>query len=340
MEQQGFFDTDTRLQQLSELGDPLERLNETIDWQLFRPALNKIFKKEAKGPGGRPPFDYVMMFKILVLQKLYHISDAQAQYQINDRLSFMRFLGLKLYETVPDEKTIWHFREQLVTSKKMDTLYYRFVRALEEKGIITYTGSIIDATFVDAPKQRNTRDENAEIKNDTTPDEWNNDDQKHKKSQKDVDARWTRKNDETHYGYKDHIKIDSDSKLITSYTVTPANVHDSQELSNLIDIKKDNVVYADSAYSGKDIESCLGNIENRIHEKGYRNKPLTKRQMQRNRKKSKTRARVEHVFAFMTNTMKGITVRSIGIARAQVQIALINLTYNLCRYTYLANANG
>ena len=340
MEQQGFFDTDTRLQQLSALGDPLERLNETIDWQIFRPALNKIFRKEAKGPGGRPPFDYVMMFKILVLQKLYHISDAQAQYQINDRLSFMRFLGLKLYETVPDEKTIWHFREQLVTSKKMDTLYYRFVRALEEKGIITYTGSIIDATFVDAPKQRNTRDENAEIKNDTTPEEWNDDDQKHKKSQKDVDARWTKKNDETHYGYKDHIKIDSDSKLITSYTVTPANVHDSQELSNLIDIKKDNVVYADSAYSGKDIESCLGNIENRIHEKGYRNKPLTKRQMQRNRKKSKTRARVEHVFAFMTNTMKGITVRSIGIARAQVQIALINLTYNLCRYTYLANANG
>lgn len=340
MEQQGFFDTDTRLQQLSELGDPLERLNETIDWQLFRPVLNKIFKKEAKGPGGRPPFDYVLMFKILVLQKLYHISDAQAQYQINDRLSFMRFLGLTLYDTVPDEKTIWHFREQLVISKKMDTLYYRFIRALEEKGIITYTGSIIDATFVDAPKQRNTRDENAEIKNDTTPDEWNNDDQKHKKSQKDVDARWTKKNDETHYGYKDHIKIDSDSKLITSYTVTPANVHDSQELANLIDTKKDNVVYADSAYSGEDIESCLGNIENRIHEKGYRNKPLTKRQMQRNRKKSKIRARVEHVFAFMTNTMKGITVRSIGIARAQVQIALINLTYNLCRYTYLANANG
>lgn len=340
MEQQGFFDTDTRLQQLSALGDPLERLNETIDWQIFRPALNKIFRKEAKGPGGRPPFDYVMMFKILVLQKLYHISDAQAQYQINDRLSFMRFLELKLYDTVPDEKTIWHFREQLVTSKKMDTLYYRFIRVLEEKGIITYTGSIIDATFVDAPKQRNTRDENAEIKNDTTPEEWNDDDQKHKKSQKDVDARWTKKNDETHYGYKDHIKIDSDSKLITSYTVTPANVHDSQELTNLIDVKKDNVIYADSAYSGEDIGSCLGNIENQIHEKGYRNKPLTKRQMQRNRKKSKTRARVEHVFAYMTNTMKGITVRSIGLARAQVQIALINLTYNLCRYTYLANANG
>ena len=95
MEQQGFYDTDTRLQQLSELGDLLERLNETINWELFRPALNRIFKKEAKGPGGRPPFDYVLMFKILILQKLYHISDAQAQYQINDRLSFMRFLGLK-----------------------------------------------------------------------------------------------------------------------------------------------------------------------------------------------------------------------------------------------------
>jgi IS5 family transposase len=338
MEQQGFYDTDTRLQQLSELGDPLERLNETINWELFRPALNRIFKKEAKGPGGRPPFDYVLMFKILILQKLYHICDAQAQYQINDRLSFMRFLGLKLYNIVPDEKTIWHFREQLVKSNKMDTLYYRFIRVLEEKGIITFTGSIVDATFVDAPKQRNTREENGDIKTGKTPDEWN--DHKHKKSQKDVDARWTKKNDETHYGYKDHIKADSDSKIITDFTVTPANVHDSQELKNLFNTKKDIVLYADSAYAGDEIESCLGLVENQIHEKGYRNKPLTKRQMQRNRKKSKTRARIEHIFGFMTNTMKGITIRSIGLARATVQIALMNLTYNLCRYTYLVYADS
>lgn len=338
MEQQGFFDTDTRLQQISALGDPLERLNETVNWEIFRSTLNRIFKKDAKGPGGRPPFDYVMMFKIQILQKLYHISDAQAQYQINDRLSFMRFLGLKLYDTVPDEKTIWHFREQLVKSNKMNTLYYRFIRMLEEQGIITFTGSIVDATFVDAPKQRNTREENNEIKNNKIPDEWNDEDHKHKKAQKDIDARWTKKNDETHYGYKDHIKADSDSKIITDFTVTPANVHDSQEMKKLINKKKDAVIYADSAYAGEEIENYLGNIESRIHEKGYRNTPLTKRQMQRNRKKSKTRARVEHIFGFMTNTMKGITIRCIGFARAKVQIALMNLTYNLCRYCYLSKA--
>ncbi len=335
MKQKGIFDENDRLQIINELGDPLQKLNEVINWEMFRPVLNRIFKTEPKGPGGRPPFDYVMMFKILILQKLFHISDAQAQYQINDRLSFMRFLGQHLYDTVPDEKTIWHFREQLVKSNMMDTLFYRFIHTLEEKGIITLNGSIVDATFVDKPKQRNSREENDDIKNGKTPDEWNDEKNKHKKAQKDVDTRWAKKNDETHYGYKDHVKVDKDSKIIVEYSVTPANVHDSQELGNLIDIEKDKVIYGDSAYTGEDVTECLGAVENRIHEKGYRNKPLTKSQLKRNKKKSKIRARVEHVFAYMTNTMKGITIRSVGLIRARVQVALMNLTYNMCRYIFL-----
>ncbi len=336
MKQTGFFDENDRLKELSELGDPLEKLNSVIDWERFRPVLTRILKKEAHGPGGRPPYDYVMMFKILILQRIYHISDAQAEYQIKDRLSFMRFLGLSLCNDVPDDKTIWFFREQLVKADIIDTLFYRFVNELEKKHIITRDGSIIDATFVDVPKQRNSKEENDSIKKGNIPGNWETPENEHKKSQKDVDARWTVKNNETHYGYKDHIKTDKDSKIITAYTVTPANIHDSQEMVNLIDKKKDKIIYADSAYKGEEIERCLGRkIENQICEKGYRNKPLTKRQLQRNRKKSKVRSRVEHVFGYMTNSMGGITIRCIGQARAKFAIGMMNLTYNMCRFRFL-----
>ncbi|MDR3114859.1 MAG: transposase, partial [Treponema sp.] len=121
--------------------------------------MTRVFQKEPKGPGGRPPFDYVMMFKILIVQRMYNISDAQTEYQIKDRLSFMRFLGLALCDTVPDEKTIWEFRDNLVQANIIDTLFYRFTKQLEEKEIITHSGSIIDATFVEAPRQRNSREE-------------------------------------------------------------------------------------------------------------------------------------------------------------------------------------
>jgi len=336
MKQKGFFDEDDRLKELSNLGDPLEKLNKAISWNIFRPAITKALTKEPKGPGGRPPYDYIMMFKILILQRLYHISDAQAEYQIKDRLSFMRFLGLTLCEDVPDDKTIWYFREQLVRANMMDSLFKRFLKELEKKNIITREGSIVDATFVDVPKQRNSKEENDTIKEGKIPEEWNKREQKNKLAQKDVDARWTKKNDETHFGYKDHVKVDKDSKLIVDYTVTSANIHDSQELENLIDKRKDKSLYADSAYKGEEIEKCLGDkIENNIIEKGYRNNPLTESQKKKNKEKSKIRVRVEHVFGFMTNSLRGISIRSIGKARAEFNIGLLNLTYNLCRYKFL-----
>jgi transposase len=151
MKQHGFFDENDRLKELSKLGDPLERLNTYIDWEQFRGILTRTLQKEHKGSGGRPPFDYVMMFKILILQRMYNISDARVEYQIKDRLSFMRFLGLALCDTVPDEKTIWEFRDHLVQAEIIDSVFYRFTRQMEEKKIITYSGSIIDAAFVEVP---------------------------------------------------------------------------------------------------------------------------------------------------------------------------------------------
>ena len=340
MKQKGFFDENDRLEELSKMGDPLEKLNKHIQWEMFRKILAKPFKKMAKGPGGRPPFDYVMMFKILILQKLYNMADDKTEYMIKDRLSFQRYLGLSLCDTVPDAKTIWNFREVLKEAKVLDKVFHFFVEKMEEKGIITHSGSIVDATFVDVPRQRNTKEENKEIKEGKIPAGWEKKKNQNKRRQKDTDARWAVKNKETHYGYKNHIKIDKKSKMVTEYTATSAEVHDSQELENLIDEDKDKIIYGDSAYTGEEVQSCIPEgVKNRIHEKGYKNRPLTKTQKKNNAAKSRIRARVEHVFGRM-NHFGGIMIRTIGIARAEMQIGLLNLTYNLTRYTYLMGAKA
>jgi IS5 family transposase len=306
-----------------------------MDWEIFRPILQRALQKERKGPGGRPPYDCVLKFKVLVLQMLYKLSDDQAEYQINDRMSFMRFLELGMGDRVPDAKTIWQFRETLKEAGVMEELFERFDQELESAHLITHKGSIVDATFVDAPRQRNTREENKKIKAGEVPEEWEKPENTNKLRQKDTDARWTKKNQETHYGYKDHVKVDADSKLIVEYSVTSANVHDSQALQGLV-TEEDQVLYADSAYSGTDLLASLPEkVVRNVHEKGCRNHPLTEEQKESNRLKSKIRVRVEHIFGFMTNNMGGIALRSIGIARAEFHIGLRNLVYNICRYEFL-----
>lgn len=321
------FAEDDRLSKLSKLGDQLEKLNRVIEWNLFEPSLKSVFVKEPKGAGGRPPYDYVMMFKILVLQRIYNIADDQTEFQINDRMSFMRFLGLALGDPVPDAKTIWNFKDALAKAGVAESLFAVFMRELETRGIVTHKGTIVDATFVDAPRQRNTREENKRVKAGETPEDWSD----NKRRQKDTDARWTKKNNEVHFGYKDHVKVDAGSKIITDYAVTGANVHDSQEFSAFLD-ETDQVVYADSAYEGQEIPETA---QAQVCEKGHRNHPLTEEQKKANREKSRTRCRIEHVFGYMTTSMRGITLRSIGKVRANFNIGLTNLIYNMCRYATL-----
>jgi IS5 family transposase len=140
-----------------------------------------------------------------------------------------------------------------------------------------------------------------------------------------------------HYEYENHIKIDRKSKIITKNSITSAEVHDSQELKNLIE-KKDRRLYGDSSYTGEEVQKCiLKKILNRIHEKGYQNRPLTKTQKRDNTAKSRICARIEHLFCRM-NHYGEICIRSIGITRAEIQIGLLNFTYNLTRYAYLMGA--
>ena len=336
----GLFDEEYRLEKLTKKKDPLIRLKEEINWQLFRPILDKVFAKEPKGQGGRPPFDYLLMFKILILQRCYNISDEQMEYQINDRLSFMRFLDLGLSDTVPDQNTIWLFKENLIKAKVVERLFKKFEFQMEKEGMIVKEGSIVDATIVEVPRQRNSKEENHQIKEGRVPEQW--EENPAKLRQKDTDAKWMKKNGENHYGYKNHIKVCRKTKMITKYEVTDASVHDSQAIEQLID-KSDShhELYADSAYSGDPIKETLNKkkIRNRIHKKGYREQPLTERQKDMNQKKSKIRARIEHVFGFMTNSMKDIFIRTIGKLRARATIGLMNLTYNMSRYLQLRGVN-
>jgi transposase, IS5 family len=336
--ERGFFDEDFRLKKLTAQNDPLVKLNDRIDWDQFRGILTKAFEKEERGVGGREAYDYVMMFKIMILQRYYNLSDEQMQFQILDRLSFMRFLGLTLSDKVPDEKTIWSFRERLIENNLVSALFDKFLKSLEKVNMVGKEGRIVDASFMEAPRQRNSREENEKIKGGETPEDWKKN--PNKLRQKDIDARWTKKNNQTFYGYKDHVKVDVKSKLILSYDVTDGSVHDSQPLKDLLDKKdKGQILYGDSAYVGPIQEGVIekAKMKNCIHEKGYKNTPITKRQKKSNRRKSKFRARVEHVFGFMENSMKGMRIRTIGIVRAEGLIGLMNLTYNILRAVHLAS---
>lgn len=332
----GLFDEQIRLEKLSKKQDPLEKLNNHIDFEFFRKPLEKFFKKETDpGRGGRPPYDTVLMFKILILQRYYNVSDDAIEYAILDRLSFMRFLGLGMNNPVPDAKTIWLFRDKLTDGGMIETLFNHLDKLLDKDGIIIHKGKLIDASIVEVPVQRNSRDENKALKEGSIPEDWED----NKLRQKDTDARWTTKNGEDYFGYKNHVKADSKTKLITGYKATAANIHDSEMIGELLDKKEDGgqPVYADSAYRSEAIEQMCRNktIESCIHEKGYRNKPLTQRQQQSNRNKSKTRVRVEHIFGFITNSMNGMYLHYRNFARNQAGIGLMNITYNLFRLVQL-----
>jgi len=335
--ERGFFDEQFRIERLASKEDPLTKLDKVIRWEDFRFILENAFPKTDPKHGGRPFFDRVMMFKVLVLQSLYNISDANTEFQILDRLTFMRFLGLNLSDRVPDEKTIWLFREQLKEHKVFDDLFDFFRNKIQDAGLFVEKGQIVDANIIEVPRQRNTREENQQLKDGEVPEQWQ--DNENKLRQKDMDADWLKKNGKNYYGYKNHIKVDQGSKLIQEYQVTPASVHDSDVLEDLLE-KKDQSqnLHADSAYSGDRCKSLIRKfkMKDKVHEKGYRNTPLTKKQMASNRKKSKVRARVEHVFGFMHMKMNHrIGLRYIGMDRIASAIGLKNIVYNMCRVMYL-----
>ncbi|MEM9486685.1 MAG: IS5 family transposase [Cyanobacteria bacterium P01_F01_bin.116] len=335
MGQQGFWDFEARHQKLESKKDLLVCLDDMIPWDEFRPILEQVHMKPRKSNAGRHPIKVIVMFKLLILQQLYNIGDDELEYQVNDRLSFMRFLHLGLEDSVPDAKTVWSFREQLRTAGLVEPLFEQFGAYLTATGYQAQCGQIVDATLVPVPKQRNSRKENATIKAGKVPEDWQ--DKPHKLSQKDVDARWAKKNGQSHYGYKNHVNRDAGHGFIRRYAITDASVHDSKVLGALLDANNsDDEIWADSAYLSAAIVAVLTmmGFESHINERAYRNRPLSEQQIADNRERSKTRAKVEHVFGSMVNEMGGKVVRTIGFARAETMLGLKNLTYNLKRYVF------
>jgi len=224
MKQAGFFDFSGRQAKLGKTRDFLERINNLVDWEAFRLVLDKALARKDGGNGGRPAYDAVLISKVLVLQALDNLSDEQTEYQILDRLSFMRFLRLEPHDAVPDARTVWVFREKLIEAEAVEKLFAQFDAMLNKAGFEASGGQIVDATFVEVPRQRNNRDDNEKIKKGEVPADWSD----NKKAQKDTGARWTKKNGVAFFGYKNHVNADRKHKLIRTYKVTDASVHDSQ----------------------------------------------------------------------------------------------------------------
>src|SRR5882757_5394050 len=192
MAQLSFLDSDKRLAALSKQGDPLEAIARLVPWEEFRAEIEAVVltaDSDKKNSAGRKPIDALVMFRMLVVQSLYNLSDEQAEYQARDRLSFTRFLALGMEDRIPDGTTLWLFREKLAKAGLIETLFERFGQHLEAKGYIARGGQMVDATIVPVPKQRNTREENEAVKAGLTPEDW----KPAKTRQKDKDARWTKK---------------------------------------------------------------------------------------------------------------------------------------------------
>lgn len=354
MRQAGFWDYEEQLARLTKGGDPLVKLALVVDFEPFRYRLEKALKRSDGSRGGRPPYDPVLMFKILVLQALYNLSDDQAEFQIRDRLSFMRFLGLNPGVQSPDAKTIWLFREQLVDARAIDKLFALFDARLKDSGYLAQGGQIIDATVIAAPRQHLSDEEKALIKEGKAADEiWP--DEPAKAAQKDIDARWTMKRGSIKrseagaasaaaqaqimvpmFGYKNHAGIDRTFGFVRKWTVTHAARHDSGVFEDVLD--SENIarsVWADTAYRSAKNERAIRKhkLKSMIHFRKPKGKAMPAPHKRANAARSKVRSAVEHVFAVQKHRM-ALFIRTIGIERAKMKIGMANLAYNFKRLVW------
>jgi IS5 family transposase len=322
-----------------------------VDFEVYRPPLLRALRRSDRSKGGRPPYDPVQMFKVLVLQALYNLSDDQTEFQIRDRLSFMRFLGLGLHDRVPDAKTIWLYRELLVRARAVEGLFDRFDAHLREHGYLAMSGQIVDASIVAAPKQRNTDAEKDALKQGRIPADWQ--DKPAMLAQKDREARWTMKRGRVRrledgrpkgpeimvpaFGYKNHLSTDRRHGLIRKWTVTDAAANDGRRLAEVIDRSNTaSPVWADTAYRSRQNEGLISRLglASRIHFRKPPGKPMPEPARQANAARSRVRSAVEHVFAHQKGPMN-LCIRTIGIARARAKIGMANLAYNMRRFVWL-----
>ena len=302
-----------------------------IDWTLFekplQAGLSRLDRDTSKG--GRPPFDALMMFRIVVLQHFYQVSDDDMEFQLHDRLSFRQFAGLAPSDRTPDSKTIWLFKNELAKTQALEVLFDAFGKHVESLGYRASKGQLIDASIQEVRKPRSMKPEAYE-----TPAAL---------AQKDEDATFTKKGGKTYFGYKNHVSVDEKFGFVRKYVATTASPHDSQLFHEVFDeANTGSNLYADSAYRGGEIDAFVEKkaLTDRRQHRAYRNKPLTGQKARSNKARSKVRARVEHVFSGNKNWKQRFQIRSIGLVRARFAMGLNNLVYNMRRLLLMSTLSS
>ena len=322
-------------EKIDSLGDPLAEIESHIDFAALAAEVDRVAPRPISAQGGRPPYPTETMVRILVLKRLYNLSDEQMEYQLLDRMSYKRFCGLSNAANIPDRTTVWTF-ENRIGGAGARALFDGVTAQLLKKGFIARGGQIIDATLVPAPRQHNNRDEKELLEQGAMPADW----KPAKRRQKDIDATWTKKHGESHFGYKLSINVDKKHKFIREIETDTASPHDSQHFDQVFDTANTSRdVYADRGYPSEAREAWLeeNGYRNNIQRKGKRNKPLSECQQRRNRRIARTRARVEHPFAAIAQ-MGGKVIRTIGQGRASFAMTMMAACYNLKRLVYFQGA--
>lgn len=326
---ESLFAAEEREAKLDRLGDVLQVLEKHVDFAALAAAIDQAAPRPGRERGGRPPFPTELMVRTLILQQLYNLSDEQMEFQLLDRLSFQRFVGLRHSSPIPDRTTLWTFRERLMKAGAGETLFEAANRELAKHGYIARGGQIVDASLVPVPRQQMSKEEKALLEQQATPADWS----PAQRRQKDTDATWTKKHGKSYFGYKLSASADKRYKLIRKLKVSTASEHDTRHLEAVLDsTNTSRDVYGDKGYVDGEREARLKAQGWRMHiqRKAAQGKPLSACQSRRNRRIARSRARVEHVFAGLEQ-MGGKALRCIGLDRATLQLHWKAAAYNLRR---------
>jgi IS5 family transposase len=291
-----------RYKQVKDLGDRLGDLTALIEWEPFREIVGDLYANNTE-QGGRPNIDVVLMIKLLVLQSMYGLSDPELERQANDKISFLRFLGFP--KKIPDQTTVWYFRERLSKTGKDNAIWEELQRQLDRKGLAIRKGVIQDATFITADPGHATAD---------TPRGDN------AKTRRNKDGTWTKKGTKSYFGFKLHTKEDCDFGLIRALLTTTASVHDSQ-----IDLSESGeVVYRDRGYFGAKPKGFDATMQ-----RGVRGHPIGIRDILRNKRISKIRSPGERPYAVIKNVFHDAHTHVTTVIRAHVKMIFAAFSFNL-----------
>lgn len=303
---------DSLLGNNQKLNQRLDKVDRLVDWKPFEERLNRIYSS----PTGRPSHPVLLLFKCLLLQVWYNLSDYALEEVLDDRLSFRRFVGLSVSQKAPDHSVFSRFRDQLIQQQIHGQLFNELDRQLETRGLILKKGTLVDATVIEAaPKKPN-----------------QNEDGTAGKSPIDPEADWTKKGGKYLFGYKAHLGVDQESELIRRVVMTPAHVHDGEMLGEVIG-GDELWAFADKAYDSKKNHKILEakNVENGILMKGTRTRKFSRMEQMCNRVLSKLRCPVERVFGTLKRSYRYSRARYLGLRKNGLQLIITSMAYNLRR---------